>query len=187
MGIYVVGVAAEDWFDDGEGGWAETASGLDEELGRRGLPPYRPGVGKAGFEEKLVPPMDGFVALCRVHLSSAETEMLCGWNVLVPVSLDEEVRLPVATGYTDSTVVAGAPQILALTQRLAAAVELPAETPEMCHNLELTMWFLEGAAGQLAAIRPGPWSEDLDTAFYVALYLRAAQHSLRHGCPMTYS
>ncbi|MER5428262.1 hypothetical protein [Streptomyces sp. NPDC002588] len=52
--------------------------------------------------------------------------------------------------------------------------------------LELTFWFLEGEAEQAAATRPGPWADDLATAFYTALYLRAAQYSLRHGCPMTY-
>jgi hypothetical protein len=84
-------------------------------------------------------------------------------------------------------VIAGAPQVLALAERLAAAVELPAEIPEMSGNLALTFWFLEGEAEELAAAKPGRWSENLDTAFYVALYLRAAQHSLRQGCPMTYT
>ncbi|GHG78474.1 hypothetical protein GCM10018980_77210 [Streptomyces capoamus] len=31
------------------------------------------------------------------------------------------------------------------------------------------------------------WAEDRDAAFYVALYLRAAQYSLHHDCPMTYA
>ncbi|MXM67378.1 hypothetical protein GR925_29095 [Streptomyces sp. HUCO-GS316] len=35
--------------------------------------------------------------------------------------------------------------------------------------------------------RPGPWSVDLDAAFYVALYLRAAQFVLRRGCPVVCS
>ncbi|MEU1113352.1 hypothetical protein [Streptomyces sp. NPDC005866] len=83
--------------------------------------------------------------------------------------------------------IAGAPQVLALTQRLATAIRLPADViPEACDNLDVTMWFLEGPAKDTAAARPGPWSEDLDAAFYVALYLRAAQHSLRRRCPMTY-
>ncbi|MFD5637838.1 hypothetical protein ACFWJM_27340 [Streptomyces sp. NPDC127077] len=81
----------------------------------------------------------------------------------------------------------GAPQLLAIAEKLAAAIDLPAETPEMCDNLDLTMWFRDGAAQSLAAVRPGLWSDDLDTAFYVALSLRAAQHSLRRGCPMAYS
>lgn len=56
----------------------------------------------------------------------------------------------------------------------------------MCDNLDLTMWFREGAAKELAAARPGPWSDDLDAAFYVALFLRAAEHSVRRGCPIVY-
>lgn len=197
MGVYLVDVGAEDWFDDEddeEDGWGEVASALNQELVRRGLPPYASvpekgdvvrGSGQA-FEEKLIPSMDGFVALCQAHLSPAEVETVCGWTVMVPLSLDEEVRLPVECGYADSTVVVGAPQVLAIAARLAAVIDLPAETPEMCDNLDLTMWFLDGAAKDLAAARPGPWSDDLDTAFYVALYLRAAQHSLRRGCPLTY-
>ncbi|WP_405670105.1 hypothetical protein [Streptomyces sp. NBC_01530] len=198
MGIYLVSVGAQEWFDDDEdeGGRGALTSALGEELSRRGLPPYESvpeaadlvrGSGMS-FEEKLVPPMDGFSALCRTHLSREEEEVLCGWSVLVPLSLDEEIRLPLGSAYTDATMVAGAPQVLGLVERLAAAVELPVDViPAACDNLDLTMWFLEGPAKEVAAARPGPWSEDLDAAFYVALYLRAAQHSLRRGCPMVYS
>lgn len=206
MGIYLVSVGAEEWFGEGEGegegddedwlGRGRLASVLNEELRRRGLPPYE-SVPEEGdkelvrgsgldFEEKLVPPMDGFVRLCDAHLTREETETLCGWSLLVPFSLEEDIWLDVETGYTDSTLVAGAPQVLALAERLAAAVELPPETPEMCDNLDLTMWFLDGEAKELAATRSGPWTDDLDTAFYVALYLRAAQHSIRRGCPIVY-
>ncbi|MEI5524809.1 hypothetical protein WB401_14475 [Streptomyces brasiliscabiei] len=202
MGIYLVSVDAEEWFD-AEGGeeedeeelrWGRVASALNEELRRRGLPSYDSvpeetefvrGSGTA-FEEKLVPPMDGFVRLCDAHLTHEEAERLCGWSVLVPLPLEEDIELDVETGYADSAVVAGAPQVLALAERLAAAVALPPETPEMCDNLDLTTWFLDGDAKRLAATRPGPWADDLDTAFYVALYLRAAQHSLRRGCPIVY-
>ncbi|ELP69346.1 hypothetical protein STRTUCAR8_03760 [Streptomyces turgidiscabies Car8] len=139
------------------------------------------------FEEKLVPSMKSFLTLCGAHLSGAETDTLCDWTVLVPVSLDEEIELPVESSYSDDTVIAGAPQVLAIARKLATAVALPPEVPEMCDNLDLTMWFLDGEAEKLSATRPGPWSEDLDAAFYVALYLRAAQHSLRRECPLMYS
>ncbi|MER7841390.1 hypothetical protein ABTY98_37295 [Streptomyces sp. NPDC096040] len=198
MGIYLVSVAAQEWFDEDaeEGGKGAVATALNGELGRRGLATYESVPEAAGlvrgsglsFEEKLVPSMDGFGALCRKHLAPGEVELLLGWSVLVPVSLDEEIRLPLETAYTDETVVAGAPEVLALAERLAAAIGLPVDViPEACDNLDLTMWFLEGQAEGAAAARPGPWGEDLDAAFYVALYLRAAQHSLRRGCPMTYS
>jgi hypothetical protein len=199
MGVYLVSVGAKDWFegcgDEEEDGWAHVASALNGELGRRGLPPYDSvpeeaafvrGSGQS-FEEKLIPSMDGFVALCEAHLSPEEVAVLCGWSVLVPFPLDEPILLPVGSGYTDETLVAGAPQMLALAERLAEAVDLPAETPAMCDNLDLTTWFRDGPASELAASRPGPWSEDLDAAFYVALYLRAAQHSLRRGCPIVYT
>ncbi|SFN42180.1 hypothetical protein SAMN04487980_1019127 [Streptomyces sp. cf124] len=199
MGIYLVSVDAEDWFgeeEDEEEGRGRVAAALNEELARRGLRPYDSVPGRTdlvrgsglAFEEKLVPPMDGFVTLCGAHLTREETETLLGWTVLVPLSLEEDIRLDdVESGYTDETVVAGAPQVLALAERLAAAVELPtAEVPEMCDNLDLTMWFLDGPAKRLAATRPGPWADDLDMAFYVALYLRAAQHSIRRACPIVY-
>lgn len=190
MGVYLVSVNAQDWSDvEGEGGKGAIAAGLDAELRRRGLPSYEFSAKEepaTWFEEKLSPPMDGFAALCRAHLTPPEQETLGNWSMLVPIPLDEEIRLPVASAYTDTTVIAGAPQVLALAQRLASVLDLPAEVPEEAGNLELTFWFLEGEAEALAAARPGPWAEDLDTSFYVALHLRAAQHSLRRGCPMTY-
>lgn len=196
MGIYLVSVGAQEWFGEEGDGRGDVAAGLYEELGRRGLPqytsvpeeaPFAPGSGTA-FEEKLVPPMDGFSALCRAHLSRAEEELLCGWTVLVPVSLGDEIELPVESAYDLTTTVAGAPQILALAERLAEAVELPSdEIPATSDNLELTTWFLDGQAKRTAAARPGRWGDDLDAAFYVAVYLRAAQHSIRRGCPIVYS
>jgi len=195
MGVYLVSVGAQEWFDEDEDGWGDVASALNEELARRGLPSYDSvpeetdfvrGSGQQ-FEEKLVPPMQGFSALCRAHLTREEAETLSGWSVLVPFSLHEEIWLPVACAYTDTTMVAGAPQVLALAERLAAVLDLPPEMPETCDNLDLTFWFREGPAKELAATRPGRWSEDLDTAFYVAMYLRAAQHSLRRGSPVVCS
>ncbi|MEV6538846.1 hypothetical protein [Streptomyces sp. NPDC051665] len=192
MGVYLVDVGAGEWLseDTGEGGMGAIAKGLDAELARCGLPPYTSVAERdfgSAFEEKLSPSMYGFDALCRSQLTPAEREMLGGWSVLVPVSLDEEIRLPIGSAYTDETVIAGAPQVLALAERLAAALELPVEIPEMSGNLALTFWLMEGEAEAFAAANPGRWGEDLDTAFYVALYLRAAQHALRQGCPLTYS
>jgi len=192
MGVYLVDVGAGEWLseDTGEGGMGAIAKGLDAELARRGLPSYASVPERdfgSAFEEKLSPSMQGFDALCRTELASAERELIGDWSVLVPISLDEEIRLPIGSAYTDETVIAGAPQVLALAERLAAALELPAGIPEVSGNLALTFWFLEGEAEELAAAEPGRWSEDLDTAFYVALYLRAAQHALRQGCPLTYS
>ncbi|MFD8151639.1 hypothetical protein ACFV28_12930 [Streptomyces sp. NPDC059720] len=192
MGVYLVSVAAQDWARPGEDGYGDVAATLNAELGRRGLPPYElrhasreaPG----WFEEKVSPSMDGFVALCRTRLTDAELSTLLDWSVLVPFPLDEEIVLPVGTAYSgDETTVAGAPRVLALAERLADAVGLPVDAIPAGENLALTLWFLEGGADRTARVRPGPWAEDRDAAFYVALYLRAAQYALRYSCPMTYS
>ena len=194
MGIYLVSVDALEWFGADEESHGELASALNRELVRRGLPPYQSvpdeapfvrGSGSA-FEEKLIPPIDSFVALCEAHLSPEATEVLFGWTALVPVSLEEEVWLPIGSAYTEESMVAGAPQVLSIAERLAAVIELPAEVPEMCDNLDLSAWFMDGPARELAASRPGPWSADIDAAFYVAVFLRAAQHSLRRGAPIVY-
>jgi hypothetical protein len=210
MGMYLVSIDADEWTGGPDGAdpadtadtadtadespWPRAATALDEELVRRGLPRYDSvppaaefvrGSGQS-FEEKLVPSMDGFAKLCEEVLSWDGMAAVLGWTLLVPLSLDEQITLPVPSAYADETVVAGAPQLLAMAERLAAAVELPPEVPRMCDNLDLTTWFLDGEARRLAAVRPGRWSEDLDTAFYVALMLRAAQHSLRRGCPVAY-
>jgi hypothetical protein len=123
--------------------------------------------------------------LCETHLSREESEILCGWSVLVPFSVDEEIWLPIDSNYRDSepTMVVGAPQVLPLAEKLAAAIDLPAETPATCDNLDLSMWFRHQAK-ELATTRTGLWTKDLDTTFYVSLFLRAAQHSVRRGCPI---
>lgn len=191
MGVYLVSVGAQEWFGTGEDSYGELAAALNRELARRGLPPYESVPGEApfvrgsglAFEEKLVPPMDSFGALCEAHLSREQTEVLCGWTVLVPLSLQEEIWLPIRSTDSEESMIAGAWQVLTLAKQLAVIVELPAEVADKCDNPDLTTWFMEEAAG-LAATRPGRWSEDLDAAFYVALFLRAAQHSLRRGCPI---
>lgn len=189
--MYLVSVDAREWCRAGEGGWGEVATALREELRCRGLPPWSAVPARSGdwvpFEEKMSPPMEGFDRLCRAHLTPEEAEVLGGWTVLVPPALPGLVHLPVASAFAEETTVAGAPQVLGLAERLAQVVELPEETPRRCVNLDLTRWFMDGPARQLAGARPGAWSDDLDTAFYVALYLRAAQHALRQRCPLVYS
>ncbi|MCX5199253.1 hypothetical protein OOK31_36140 [Streptomyces sp. NBC_00249] len=186
MGIYLVSVGAGQWLGDEEGDLGEVAAALDAELKRRGLPAYEPAPGES-FEEKLVPPMAGFDTLCRTHLSLEEYQMLSGWSALVPILLDGPVRLPIENSYDDETVIASAPRVLALAEHLAQAIGLPPDVPRARHPLELTTWLLDGGAAKQATASPGPWGEDLDTAFYVVLYLRAAQHAIRHNCPLVFA
>ncbi|MFB8077400.1 hypothetical protein [Streptomyces sp. NPDC056013] len=192
MGVYLVSVTAQDWSQRGEDGYGDVAAALNTELERRRLPPYelRQATGEApgGFEEKVSPSMDSFLALCRTRLTDAELSALLDWTVLVPFALEEEIVLPVGTAYSgEETVVAGASGVLALAERLADALELPLDAIPAGESLTLSLWFLQGGAEQTARTRTGPWAEDRDAAFYTALYLRAAQHSIRHHCPMTYS
>jgi hypothetical protein len=192
MGVYLVSVTAQDWSQSGEDGYGDVAAALNTELKRRALPPYElPRAAREAqgwFEEKVSPSMDGFVTLCRTRLTDAELSTLLDWGVLVPLALEEEIVLPVGTAYSgEETVVAGAPRVLALAERLARVLELPVDAIPAGENLALSLWFLEGGVERTARARPGPWAEDRDAAFYVALYLRAAQYSMRYGCPMTYS
>ncbi|MGX1273763.1 hypothetical protein [Streptomyces phaeoluteigriseus] len=191
MGVYLVSIDAREWFGEGEGGHGAVASALDDELRRRGLPPYAPAAGaergSGWFEEKVSPSMKGFDAFCRDRLTEAERDIFYGWTVLVPLSLDEPITLAVGSAYTDETVIAGAPQVLALGERLAGILGLPLDAiPATGANLELSLWFMEDQVRRTAAARPGAWTEDLDTAFYVAVHLRAAQYALRYGRPITY-
>ncbi|MFJ6982928.1 MULTISPECIES: hypothetical protein [unclassified Streptomyces] len=191
MGVYLVSIDRREWFGEEEGGHAAVASALDGVLRGRGLPPFEPFASEdppGWFEEKMAPPMTGFDGLCRAHLAPPEQDALLGWTTLVPLSLDTPVTLPLGSAYDDETVIAGAPQALAAARRLAGAIGLPLDAiPATGGNLGLTLWFLEGDARRTAPTRPGPWTDDLDTAFYVAVHLRAAEYSLRHGRPMTYS
>ncbi|MEV7614282.1 hypothetical protein [Streptomyces sp. NPDC089799] len=204
MGIHLTSVAGEDWTDPGEGGWAEVAAALDADLVRRGLAPFRAAGAPERFEEKSVAGMAGFGDLCRRVLTREEADLVGGWTVLVPVPLPEPLRLPFETSYDDEAVVAGAPEVQRAAERLASAIALPPEiggnggpggiggvagpgaVPGAAGALRLTGWFLDGGAERAAAVRPGPWSRDRDTAFHVALYLRAARHAIRHGCPLVY-
>ncbi|KUN86291.1 hypothetical protein [Streptomyces griseoruber] len=190
MGMYLVSVTPEDWSVPGEDGYGDVASALAERLAWRGLPPYRPGrpPEPGRFAEKTSPPMDGFDALCRARLTPEERHTLLGWSFLVPCTLEEPVLLPLENTHDTETLVVGAPCVLALAERLAAALRLPLDlVPEPSGPHALGAWFLDGDAEKAAATRPGPWADGLDTAFFTALYLRAAQYALRHRCPMTYS
>lgn len=148
MGVYLVSVGAQEWFGGEEDGWGEVTSALNAEFRRRGLPPYEdvppetdfaPGSGQA-FEEKLTPSMTGFLALSETYLSREEAEILCGWTVLVPFSLDEEIWLPVDSDDCEPMAPA-LPRYYRSPRSWPAAIDLPAETPATCDNLGLSRWF----------------------------------------------
>lgn len=186
MGMYLADIGLADWSD--EDACAPLARELAEELDALGLPPYagppKPADGAGErFEVKMNVPMDGFARLCRDHHVLGR---LLGWEVLIPVGLDEEIELLAESAYTDTTRVAGAPEALAAARHLAGVLGLPAGIPASSENLRLNSWFTDEARAA-AELHPGPWTQDLDAAFHVTVFLRAAEYVLRTGRPVTYS
>ncbi|MFJ8436321.1 hypothetical protein ACIQ9P_33975 [Kitasatospora sp. NPDC094019] len=190
MGIYLVSVEADDWLDEEVLG--PVARELDAVLAGRGLSPFvcpptrdfRAGSGQH-FEEKLYRPIAGFEAFCR-QLGDGTLEALLGWDVLLPMELETPVLLPVECAYNDMTAVGDAHRTLAAARQLADLLALPPGIPEHCDNLEIGRWF-DTRAAAVAAVSPGPWTADLDTAFHAAVFLRAAEYTLRSGRPLAYS
>jgi hypothetical protein len=155
--MYLVDIGAERWAQD------ECAPLLDEALAARGLPPYPgPPTTAADFEEKLIPSMNDFAALCARHDA---TEFLDA-TLLVPIDFSGLITLPVESSYDNVTNVYSAQRLRAAIAPIAAEVGLPAGLPS-------------GPLALTAAI-------DDPLTFYVALFRQAAEHSLRHGCPLTY-
>ncbi|MEV4138448.1 hypothetical protein AB0J72_40540 [Dactylosporangium sp. NPDC049742] len=156
MGMYLVDVRPGNW---------EHATQLDRALAERGLGAY-PGPRQETadrFEEKLSPPMDGFAELCERHGATDVLEAA----LFVPVPFDGLITLPVGNAYDDErTVVLSSHRLRDLVAPLVADVRLPSPLPR----------------GPLALVT----GIDDPVAFYVAMYRQAAEHSLRHGCPLTY-
>ncbi|WP_329404236.1 hypothetical protein [Streptomyces melanogenes] len=193
MGIYLVSVAADDW--DDEEVLQPTARALSAELTRLKLPPlapprpydFVPGSGTT-FEEKLNRPMGSFSTLCRTQPDGQDhTDALLGWELLLPISLPRPIELRVPSLHPDTTIAQSAHTVLAAAQTLADQLALPPQIPAYCDNLNLTNWFAGTEVQRAAQTHPGPWQDNLDAAFYTAVYLRAAEHSLRNACPLHYS
>ncbi|MEV7117223.1 hypothetical protein [Kitasatospora griseola] len=144
MGIYLVSADVEEWF----GG--AVAAALDEELARRGLPPQLPPAASAApFEEKVMPPMGTFGALCREVLAPEEAAGLLDWTELVPVPFDGVIELPVPSTYGDRTVVFSAHRLLPLAERLAAVLELPEDLRRSgARTMEVSSWFLDATGNR---------------------------------------
>lgn len=157
VGIYLVDVNAESWAQ------GEYAPLLNQALSERGLPPYPgPPTTTGDFEEKIVPSMDDFAELCARH---GATDLLNA-SLIVPVDFAGLIELPVENAYDDVTNVFSAQRLRAAIAPMATEVGLPADLPR----------------GPLALTT----AVDDPIVFYVALFGQAAEHSLRHVCPLTY-
>ena len=193
MGVYLV--SASTWYFDEESCWPKVFETLAAELAERGVgtalhvpePQKLPRGSGHEFEEKLIPTMDGFSAL-RVDELSAEESAVFDWDLLIPIDFEGAIDLPIPSSYSDTTTARSAQRMLPVARRLAAALDLPDDMPAYCDNLQLTLYFMDREEAKPDELTgTGRWRDDLGTAFYVAMYLRAAEHSIRLDCPMFYT
>ncbi|MEU2396216.1 hypothetical protein [Streptomyces sp. NPDC007369] len=161
--------------------------GLPGRFGRRNRP-ERPQGPPDRFEEKVNRPYDGLEALCRAQPAAWRCEdALLDWDVLVPVDFHGVIELPVpAEPGGDGARVRSAHRTAEAGHRLAGVLGLPDGVPRDGGNLALTNWFAGLDVRRAAAYGAGPWLDDLDAAYFTALYLGAAEHALRRGCAIAY-
>ena len=197
MGMYLVSASTLDLED--ESCWPAVFTALAEELEELGveaeirIPVHaaHPRGSRYQFEEKLIPAMDGFSALCAKELAAGDAAVF-DWDLLVPFDFEGVIELQVPNSYSDTTSVRSAQRLLPVARRVADSLELPDDLPDDCDSLQLTTYFMDLDEGEDEAERPatvagGRWREDPGTAFYAAMFLRAAEHSLGQSCPMFYS
>lgn len=86
--------------------WPAVFTGLAAALGNPGInaevhvPAYtlRPRGSGYKFEEKLIPSMTGFSALCGAELSASDADVF-DWNLLVPLDFEGALELQVPSSY----------------------------------------------------------------------------------------
>ncbi len=187
-GVYLVNVDADDWADD-----ELMVAELNRALAARGIARYEgpprevvvpPGEGDH-FEEKLFRDQRGFVRLLSERHGGTALESLPYWSMIVPIAFDEPIELTAPSAYQATTTVGSSFVLPAAMTTLAHLLDLPPQVPRRSDDLDITIWFDEVQSGGVAA-PSGAWRDDLDTAFYVALFLRAAEFSIRRSCPMRY-
>jgi hypothetical protein len=193
MGVYLVSASTK-YLDD-ESCWPAVFTALAEELEDLGveaeirIPPYAQYPRGTGykFEEQLITPMDGFSVLCESELHAGGGGVF-DWELLVPLDFEGVITLRVPSFNSETTKVRSAQRMLPVARRLAQSLELPDDLPDCCDNLQLTEYFTELDEGEQSAAAPtGRWRKDPDAAFYVALFLRAAEHSIEQDCPIFYA
>ena len=191
MGVYFVSVEADDWANDDL--MVAVRGELADALAQRGIarydgPPqdvvFGPDEGDH-FEEKLSRDNTGFAHVLREHFDGAPVANLPFWSMIIPVVVDGLVELTVPSAYDDRTTIGSSLVVQTAMKTLADLVELPPLVPRRSDNLNITDWFDEIEAGTVD-VPAGPWRDDLDTAFYIAMFLRAAEFSIHRSCPMRY-
>lgn len=161
--------------------FVKLGSALDFALAGRGLAPFmpEPRVVEQAFEEKLIWSMDRFGELCERELSQEDIDAVLDWNILIPVEFDGSISLSVPSMYGETTTVRSAYRAQEVMRLLAARIGLPPGVPIDPTGLALTTWF--DPVPQLDS----RWRDDPTIVFYTALFLRAAEYSLRHACAIS--
>lgn len=138
------------------------------------------------FEERMYQLIQTFEGLCRAQPDGQDSyDALLGWDLLVPVDFEDFMSLPVLAPCSENTTVLSPHRTLKAAKRLAVQFALPPHVPHRCDNLDLGNWFDSPATAEAVISHPGRWAEDLDAAYYTALYLRAAERSLWRQCPIS--
>ncbi len=166
MGMYLVSVDDGEWREQREEDGDSLEARVEEALAEKGLA-LEVGAAPFQFEEKLYRDMGGFGVLVEEELGDGFVGLSA--EVFVPVPFDGVLRARGAGVYGDELLIASSHTLLKQAQRLAAAIELREDIPRG-DNLEIGMWFDE--------------NDDDNQAVYVALYLRAAEHSVAHRVPL---
>jgi hypothetical protein len=175
MAVYLVSPTTEGWQQEGREDPDSIAARVVAAVRSKGLTLGAPGVQPFTFEEKLYRDRGGFDKLAGAFIGDQV-------DVFVPLEFDGVIAGDGPGVYHDGLLVASSQTLLRQALALSRRIALPGEVPAG-DNLEIGMWFDEQDEQKRG---PEPWRRDLDMAFYVAMFLRAAEHSVRYSAPLHY-
>jgi hypothetical protein len=186
MGVYLGSPDAATWRDEADSDPDSLAARVETALASTGHPLGPFGREPFAFEEKFYRRgTGGFEDRARATFGSS------GFvgdqaEVFVPVQLRGPITGTGLGIYQQTLVIAPSDLLLDQARQLAEQIGLPAQVPAG-DNLEIGTWFDEIEANEREAASPHAiWRGDLDMAFYVALFLRGAEHSIRYQVPVRY-
>lgn len=174
MGVYLSEVTFKQW----SGPLLRLGSALDFALAERNLPPYMPEPRFADkvFEEKLIPPMGEFGALCDQELQG-DLRSCLDWDLLIPVDFDGAIELPMPSSYSETTTTRSAYQLLQAMRIMTRQIGFPDDVPTEPTGMALSTWFTNATQPDGAA---NHWKHDPAVVFYTAVFLRTAERALGH-------
>lgn len=178
MGVYLVSVSRDDWQAECEDeGSVPALAAATLESAKLVLPPF--GDEPFGFEEKFFMDQGTFMSLVASVVGDAA---LFDAEVWLPVAFEGTLEAAGPGAYVDPLMVGSSVTLLSHLQRVAAHIGLPAEVPAG-DNLAIGMWFEEQEVAHADDDAP-LWRRDLEASFYVATFLRAAEHSTKYRVPL---